>query len=245
MFCRKCGTEIKEGTIFCSNCGENINRINEASAPNIQTSNEKAVGFINSIIAIFVNIFAKGPKYVLTEHTTKKGFEWVALTILSILTCGLGLTVNINQLIGEDISSYLGYAGLNFGTMFGLNLLTSIVSIFVPITIIWLLLNVVCKSNIGYTVIANVYSIAFIPVSICYIVNMLIGCIYAPLAIVILLVMIIYGFALLNYTIEKLMLGKNNDAIYLITVFATVLLTLGTWFLSYKETVSSIISSIF
>ena len=55
MFCRKCGTEIKDGTIFCSNCGENINRINEPSEAFTQTNNssnnDKAVSFINSIIS--------------------------------------------------------------------------------------------------------------------------------------------------------------------------------------------------
>ncbi len=251
MFCRKCGTEIKDGTIFCSNCGENINRVNETSEVVTQNtavatnSNDKAVKYINSILAIFKNFFVKGPRNIIDEFSIRKGYEWIALSVISLLACGLGLTVNMTQLFGKDVSSYLSYAGLNFGTMFGLNVLTSLIAVFVPITIMWVLLNIVFKINTGYTAIANIYSIAFLPVSIIYIVNMLIGCIYAPLALVLLLVAIIYGFTLLNYSIEQLCNGKKSDIIYLVVVFVAVLFTSITWFISYKETISSIISSIF
>lgn len=249
MFCRKCGTEIKDGTIFCSNCGENINRIGEPTAvttyANNSNSNDKAVGFINSIIGIFKDFFTKGPRKVIDKFLIRKGYEWLVLCFLSIFFCGLGLSTNITQLLGDDISSYLSYAGLNFGTMFGLNVLTSIVSLLVPITVLWVLLNIVFKINTGYTTVANIYSIAFLPISIVYVINMLIGCVYAPLTLVILFVAMIYGFTLLNYSIEKITSQTKNDIIYLISIFVTVLLTFITWFVSYKETISAIISSIF
>lgn len=249
MFCRKCGTEIKDGTIFCSNCGENINRINEPSEAITQTNNisnnDKAVSFINSIIGVFKDFFTKGPRTVIDKFSIRKGYEWLVLCFLSIIFCGLGLSTNITQLLGDDISSYLSYAGLNFGTIFGLNVLTSIVSLLVPITVLWVLLNIVFKINTGYTTVANIYSIAFLPVSIVYIINMLIGCVYAPLTLVILFVAMIYGFTILNYAIEKIASETKNDIIYLVTIFVTVLLTFITWFISYKETISAIISSIF
>ena len=249
MFCRKCGTEIKEGTIFCSNCGENINRIGEPTETtthaNNSNSNDKAVNFINSIIGIFKDFFTKGPRKVIDKFAMRKGYEWLVLSFLSIIFCGLGLSLNMTQLLGDDIFSYLSYAGLNFGTMFGLNILTSIVSIFVPITVIWVLLNIVFKIDTGYTTVANIYSIAFLPVSIVYVINMLVGCVYAPLTLVILFVAMIYGFTLLNYSIQKITSGTKTDIIYLATIFVTVLLTFITWIVSYKETISAIISSIF
>ena len=249
MFCRKCGAEIKDGTIFCSNCGENINRINEPSGVITQTNNssnnDEAVSFISSIIGIFKDFFAKGPRNVIDKFSMRKGYEFLVLCFLSIVFCGLGLSTNITQLLGDDISSYLSYAGLNFGTMFGLNVLTSIVSIFVPITVLWVLLNIVFKINTGYTTVANVYSIAFLSVSIIYVFNMLIGCIYAPLTFVILLVSIIYGFTLLNYSIGKFIAGTKNDIVYLVSVFATVLLTFVTWFVLCKETISNMMSNLF
>ena len=249
MFCRKCGTEIKDGTIFCSNCGENINRINEPSEAFTQTNNisnnDKAVSFINSIIGIFKDFFTKGARNVIDKFLMHKGYEWLVLCLLSIAFCGLGLSTNITQLLGDDIFPYLSYAGLNFGTMFGLNVLTSVVSIFVPITVIWVLLNIVFKINTGYTTVANIYSISFLPVSIVYVINMLVGCVYAPLTLLILFVAMIYGFTLLNYSIQKITSGTKTDIIYLATIFVTVLLTFITWFVSYKETISAIISSIF
>lgn len=249
MFCRKCGTEIKEGTIFCSSCGENINRINEpisvTAKANNDSINDIAVSFINSIINIFKKFFTKGPRNVIDEFSTRKGYEWLVLSFLSIIFCGLGLSLNMTQLLGNDVFSYISYAGLNFGTMLGLNMLTSVVSIFVPITAIWVMLNIVFKINTGYTIVANIYSIAFLPVSIVYVINILVGCVYAPLTFVILFVAMIYGFTLLNYSIQKITSGTRTDIIYLATIFVTVLLTFITWFVSYKETISAIISSIF
>ena len=39
MFCRKCGTELQESSIFCSNCGEKVGDLSNAHQLNNQPNN--------------------------------------------------------------------------------------------------------------------------------------------------------------------------------------------------------------
>ena len=63
MFCKKCGKEIKDGTVFCPECGapqtaDNENGFNNTAAVQGSTKNTLCiVGFVISIISIFLNFY--------------------------------------------------------------------------------------------------------------------------------------------------------------------------------------------
>ena len=242
MFCRKCGQEVSDGAAFCNNCGANLNPV--AAPVAAQGGNDKAINFINSILDIFKGFVTKGPKQLLDKSAKTTGFEWIVLAVISMLSCALGLTVNTNQLLGEDVVEMLSMIDVGFGTMFGINLLASMVSIFVPIGIVWFMLNIVFRAKVDFTTVANNCTIAFLPVSAIYIVNMLVGCIYAPLAFALLLVAIIYGFMLLNYSVEKSVASYSSDIVYAATSFTTIVLTVLTWVLLYKGVFEDALSSV-
>lgn len=83
-FCPKCGTEIKEGENFCSNCG---NSENSTEQVNTTVTNVKPAGkskIIAALLGIFLGVFGVHNFYL--GYTGKA----VAQLLITVLTCGLG-----------------------------------------------------------------------------------------------------------------------------------------------------------
>ena len=83
-FCPKCGTEIKEGENFCSNCG---NSENSTEQVNTTVTNVKPAGkskIIAALLGIFLVVFGVHNFYL--GYTGKA----VAQLLITVLTCGLG-----------------------------------------------------------------------------------------------------------------------------------------------------------
>ncbi len=47
MFCKKCGSEVEEGTAFCPKCGCSMNE--EKQAPVVKTQESKAIGILSIV----------------------------------------------------------------------------------------------------------------------------------------------------------------------------------------------------
>ena len=83
-FCPKCGTEIKEGENFCSNCG---NAENSTEQVNTTVTTVKPAGkskIIAGLLGIFLGVFGVHNFYL--GYTDKA----VAQLLITVLTCGFG-----------------------------------------------------------------------------------------------------------------------------------------------------------
>ena len=83
-FCPKCGTEIKEGENFCSNCG---NAENSSEQVNTTVTSVKPAGK-SKIAAGILGIFFGS----LGIHNFYLGYNGKAIAqlLITVLTCGIG-----------------------------------------------------------------------------------------------------------------------------------------------------------
>ena len=100
-YCSKCGSEIKEGSSFCQNCGEKINSIPSQPATNTTTSNGSTktnglaiAGFIISLVAAFsfgsssllgLILSIIGLTQINKSNDKGKGFAIAGIVISSIM----------------------------------------------------------------------------------------------------------------------------------------------------------------
>ena len=81
MFCRKCGSEISEDSLFCSKCGTKveleIKPISSELSENIPPSN------------ISKNLLDENPSLPVRENTPKGKFPWAILLIAAIIGVGI------------------------------------------------------------------------------------------------------------------------------------------------------------
>ena len=86
-FCPKCGTELKEGENFCSNCGNASETTNNSEQVNTTVTAVKPEGkskMAAGLLGIFLGVFGVHNFYL--GYTGKA----VAQLLITVLTCGLG-----------------------------------------------------------------------------------------------------------------------------------------------------------
>lgn len=233
MFCQKCGNALADGSAFCPACGTAINAQPSATpapeaftpqgapeqgypqqshyptAPAQPSAAAKAFsGFVN----VLKGIFSKNVVKVIGSQAKSTGPEWLIGIIISILSFALATPVNIlegfSQLI-KDISGGLGgmvmkYIQFPFFSFFGASLLIGIVVLAAMVGGIWLLAKLVAKKNVPFICVLNLVGAATLPLSICYVANMLLGLIGIFLPIAVSVVAIIMTFVLLYVGFQKL-----------------------------------------
>ncbi|MFA9397961.1 MAG: zinc ribbon domain-containing protein, partial [Clostridiaceae bacterium] len=86
MYCKYCGTEIKEDEKFCGNCGKLAVEENVTVSPKEKVNVENFKGYISEILTVLKNIF-KEP-VTTTENAPnllKKQSSFILIGILSVL----------------------------------------------------------------------------------------------------------------------------------------------------------------
>lgn len=90
-FCQKCGTELKKGDTFCSNCGAPI--VDEKKQDNnaaVKTTNNASEGkskIAAGILGIFLGYFGVHNFYL---GYTGKAIAQLLLTLIGWIACGIG-----------------------------------------------------------------------------------------------------------------------------------------------------------
>ena len=98
MYCKKCGSAIKEGNLFCTNCGTGINEnVNNNKKP-LTIKLNTAIVFIILIIllsSVIVFIIVKSKsKNIMQNSTANEETEFQKLYKSAKLAQSLGITVN-------------------------------------------------------------------------------------------------------------------------------------------------------
>ncbi len=78
-YCQKCGTELKDNDVFCSNCGNSTN----STAQVVNTSSNPKSKIAAGLLGIFLGTFGVHNFYL--GYTGKA----VGQLLLTVLTCGI------------------------------------------------------------------------------------------------------------------------------------------------------------
>ncbi len=155
--------------------------------------------------------------------------EWILFAVLSVLSFAFAMTIGMRSMVGSLIRSLLGtvmesagglgammggVAGqasnfmVNLLLNFGLTLLVSIVVAgftYVAVSMItWLIVSMMYKKNVTIPAVLNMVGYASIPLTIISLLNILVGLIWAPLALILYIVAVIMSVVLLYVGIQKL-----------------------------------------
>lgn len=89
-FCEKCGRELEEGSVFCANCGAQVNGNSNPNTPNnnVNTTSKGKSKVAAGILGILLGSLGIHNFYL--GYTGKA----VAQLLISVLSCGILATVS-------------------------------------------------------------------------------------------------------------------------------------------------------
>lgn len=234
MFCSNCGNQIQEGGQFCSSCGTPVTQqavaesveqqlgqevivqqpIPESVALQSVVAQPSAIGvMMKSFWGIVKGVFSKNIVKTVGEQAKNTGNEWIISLIISVLSFAFAFSVNINQtitsiikevaggMISSGIISYLKYPFFSF---LGVSLLIGLVVLAVVVLGIRVMATIVTKKNVSWICVLNLVGAATIPLSACYIVNMILGLIWVPITVFVSIVALLMTVILLYVGAQKL-----------------------------------------
>ena len=212
MFCYQCGKEFPEGAAFCPNCGASASGPAAATAVATAAAPSAASTMFKSFLNILKGVFSKDAVKTVGAQAKNTGFEWIIGIVLAVLSFALATPVNIvegftqliKEAVGEMGSYILDYIELPFFSFFGVSLLIGAMVLGTVVAGLWLLAKLVTKKNVSWVCVLNLVATATLPLSACYITNMLLGLIWVPLAILVSNVALIMTLVLLYAGFQKL-----------------------------------------
>ena len=198
-FCPKCGNKLEPGAAFCPKCGNKL----DGSAP------KKAVGdsgLIGETLGTLKTFVSKSPDAAVGRAAKSTGLSWTIFGGLSILAFMFALPTNIHQFLYSTVmgtvrkmagaipSSYMSQArsaarqGIKQIHNWGLGLLWSfLIGAFVFFGLsfaIYAAIKFIHKKDVKLFSVFNMVSVAALPLTCVYIVNLLIGLIWVPIAMI-------------------------------------------------------------
>lgn len=216
MFCSQCGKEIPEGAAFCPGCGTSANPQSapaaQAAAAPVPAQPSAASKIFASFLAVVKGVFSKDIVKTIGTQAKNTDFTWIIGIALSLLSFAFAMPVNILQGIsyliksaaGEIGGSVMKYLKFPFFSFFGTSLLVSILTLGAVIGGLWLVAKLVSKKNVSWFCVLNLVATATLPLSACYIVNMLLGLIWMPLTIIVSVTALFMTVVLLYAGMQKL-----------------------------------------
>lgn len=215
MFCSQCGKEVPEGAAFCAGCGTPVGAAPAAPAAPVATAEAKpsaVMKVLNSFLAILKGVFSGDVVKTVGAQAKNTGFEWIVGIALTVLTFTVAMSVNFLQGVSQLVKGIAGgmgsqlmeYIGFPFLGIFGVSLLIGLITTGAVVAGMWLLAKLVAKKNVSWFSVLNLVATATLPLSACYIVNMLLGLIWLPLPIIVSVVALMMTVVLLYIGFQKL-----------------------------------------
>lgn len=204
MFCSKCGKEISDNAAFCPGCGTATNaQAAPVSAAPVATAEAKPSVFaqlFGSFLNVLKGVFSKNIVKTVGDQAKNTGLEWVFGIALSLLSFAFAVPVNLVELAADaEIDE-----GFPFFGFFGMSLLIGVLVLGATVAGLWLLAKLVTKKDVAWPCVLNMVATATLPLSLCYIANMLLGLIWWPLPMVATIVALFMTGILLYAGFQKL-----------------------------------------
>lgn len=208
MFCNKCGNQIPDGSAFCGVCGAPT--AGEGAPVAVQTmeppvaqpapaaTNEAWNKMFAGFLSVLKGMFSKDAVKTVGAAAKSTGLEWILLLSLSVLSFSFALAVNIKQMLG----AFSGF--LSFGKMFGANLVIGLVTAAVVVFALWIIIKFIFKKDVSLMAVLNMVGAATVPLTVCYIANMILGLIWAPIVLIASVIALIMTILLLYVGFQKL-----------------------------------------
>ncbi len=212
MFCYQCGKEIPEGAAFCPGCGTSVNPQSAPTAQATPVQPSAASKVFTSFFAVVKGVFSNDIVKTVGTQAKNTDFTWIIGIALSLLSFAFAMPVNILQgisyliksITGEFGGSVMKYLKFPFFAFFGTSLLVSLLTLGAVIGGLWLVAKIVTKKNVSWFCVLNLVATATLPLSACYIVNMLLGLIWMPLTIIVSITALFMTIVLLYAGMQKM-----------------------------------------
>lgn len=209
---------------------------------------------LKSLLAIIKGLFSKNIVRTVGEQAKNTGNEWIFGIILSLLSFTMAFSVNVLQgtkqfiksvaggLLGDGVMEYIKFP---FGPILGMSFLIGIVVVAFVIVGIRVMATLVAKKKVSWICVLNLVGSATIPLSFCYIVNMILGIIWIPLPIIVSIVALPMTIVLLyvgSQKLEKPVVSPFYPFTIIVAIVVTIALLL--FFVLFKSILADWMGSI-
>lgn len=217
MFCNNCGKQLADNARFCDGCGAQIGAP-AAHNPAPMGYNGAPMGYapvpvkapnptMENFTKFLKSFFTPGPVRTIATAAKSTSLEWLLFAGIGMLVYGFALATNIWQLLDSMLgamSSQVMDQIFNYGQWLLYGILIGAFSYFLLSGLTLLTVKVIFKKNVHVNSIFNVVAIATVPLTLAYIVNLLLGFVWFPMVIVTFMGGILASAVLLYVGVQKL-----------------------------------------
>jgi hypothetical protein len=160
-----------------------------------------------------VDLFTGKGEQALERAAKSNGLEWIISLAAAFLFFSLSFAFTFPQFYlglfrimgaGNSPISLFYQRIANYAACWGTNLLVGLFSMGVTFGALFLLVKVIYKKNVGLFQLLNVWGMAAMPLCVAYVLNMVVGFIWWPFPLIILMVAAVMSGLLLCMGIRKL-----------------------------------------
>ena len=136
-YCTKCGTQLEDTAINCSNCGENVAAVRSSGPVRQLKTNRGLLKFILLTIItcgiyglVVMSVLSTDINTIAERYDGKKTMHYILVCILACITLGIATLVWYHRL-SERIGTELNRRGIAYsfgaGTFWGWNVLGALI----------------------------------------------------------------------------------------------------------------------
>ena len=190
MFCSKCGKQLPDDAVFCSGCGNPVADTQQAApvAPRANTASLPPI--LKRLFEQIVGFFTKkDPVGVVSHSITDSTWSGAILLGFGAIVTAMASMVNFNQTINMLYKEVTGTVPDSISeiypswTTLGLSLLSAVVIALVTVGMLFVTANFIAKKPLSLCGAVNMVAYASLPLIGAFLLNMILGLIWVPLAI--------------------------------------------------------------
>lgn len=249
-FCKFCGNKLEPGALFCPKCGNRL----DGSAPVKQASLGQPQ-IIGETLGTLKSFVTKSPDAAVSRAAKSTGLSWTIFGGLSILAFMFALPTNIHQFLyntamsvfrktmnaagalGNIPGNYMSQvrSGVRQGIgqihNWGLGLLWSLlIGAFVFFGLSFAIfgaIKLIHKKDVKLFQVFNMVSVAALPLTCVYLLNLLIGLIWVPLAMILTACAAILSLILLFNGFQKLAAFEKRPTLTFVGCVGVIVVIIG------------------
>ena len=239
MFCSHCGSQVPDGAAFCAACGTPANgqgaAVQTAVAPAAPVAPAAGSTVFKDFLGMVKGFFSKDVMKTVGVEAKSTGKEWIVALALSVLMFALATTVNVIEMVGSTGFKMMGYMGAGFFKIFGIGLLVGLITAGATFGAVYLLMAAFMKKKVSPMAILNLIGVATLPLTVCQVLNMLLGVIWFPLVVVASIVAVLMSVLMLYVGVQKMEKLDKSPFYPFVLVLALVIIVAGLFgYLLYK-----------